>query len=153
MRRPYQVGAEQMQRLSKGIRLAKKKPTLRGLINKLDAIFSKYVRLSHADGRGNIRCFTCDKVAPVAEMDCGHFVGRQHKSTRWLEKNCKPQCRYCNRYCEGKKDVFAVRLVQTYGPHILMELQEQKNILTNYKPPDLEEMIRSYKEKLTALEQ
>lgn len=129
-----------------------KKPKLRTLVNKLDAIFSKYIRLSKADGRGNAQCFTCDKVAPITEMDCGHFVGRQHKSTRWSEINCQPQCRYCNRYCEGKKDVFAVRLIQTYGPHILMELQEQKNIITNYKPPDLEELIRSYKQKLKALE-
>ena len=130
----------------------KKKPQkLRTLIAKLDSLFSKYIRLSHADGRGNLRCFTCEKVAPVAEMDCGHFVGRQHKATRWHERNAHPQCRFCNRYCEGRKDVYALRLMEKYGPNILIELQEEKRKLTAYKPVDLIEMIALYKQKLEEL--
>lgn len=126
----------------------KKKQSLRTLTTKLDGIFSKYIRLSHADGRGNVSCFTCDTVKPVSEVDCGHFVGRQHRATRWLEKNAHPQCRYCNRYCEGKKDVYAVRLVEKYGPNILLELQEEKNRITSFKPVDLLAMIENYKAKL-----
>jgi hypothetical protein len=131
--------------------LAKKK-NLKTLVNKLDAIFSKYIRLSHADGRGNCRCFTCDVAKPVAETDCGHFVGRQHKSTRWLEKNCHPQCRYCNRYNEGRKDVYAVRLIEKYGPNILLELQEEKQKIAKFTPADLENLIDTYKSKLSQLE-
>ena len=84
-------------------------------------------------------------------MDCGHFVGRQHRSTRWHEKNCHPQCRYCNRYCEGKKDVYAIRLMEKYGPNILIELQEAKNKITNFKPCDLQDLIEVYKAKLETL--
>ena len=130
----------------------KRKASLRTLTNKLDGIFSRYIRYSHADGRGNCSCFTCDKVAPVAEMDCGHFVGRQHRATRWEEKNCHPQCRFCNRYCEGRKDVYAVRLVEKYGPHILFELQELKNSVVKLTPADLEEKIALYKAKLKEFE-
>jgi hypothetical protein len=120
---------------------------LKGWIHKADAVFSKYIRLSYSDGRGNCRCFTCDAVKPIAEMDCGHFVSRQHKSTRWMEKNCHPQCRFCNRYNEGRKDVYAVRLIEKYGPNILLELQEEKNKIAHINPAELQELIKRYQEK------
>jgi hypothetical protein len=128
--------------------LKKKKPNFRALKTRLDSVFSKYIRYSHADGRGNCSCFTCDRVFPVQETDCGHFVGRQHLATRWLEKNCHPQCRYCNRYCEGRKDVYAVRLIQKYGPNILNELQEAKNSIAKFTPTDLQELIQNYNRKV-----
>ena len=131
--------------------MKKKTPKLKTLIAKLDGLFSKFIRRSHADGRGNLRCFTCEKVAPIAEMDCGHFIGRQHKATRWLERNAHPQCRYCNRYCEGRKDVYALRLMEKYGPNILLELQAEKRRNASYKPVDLLEMIDQYKAKLAEL--
>jgi hypothetical protein len=130
---------------------AKRPKKLSTLIHNLDATFSKYIRYSYADGRGNLSCFTCDRVASIHEMDCGHFVSRQHKSTRWLEKNCHPQCRYCNRYNEGRKDVYAVRLVQKYGPNILLELQEEKHKIRKWTPVELQEMIGKYKQKLSEL--
>lgn len=133
--------------------MAKKKNALRTLTNKLDGIFSKYIRLRDADGRGNCRCFTCDKVAEIPEMDAGHFVNRQHKSTRWSERNVHSQCRFCNRYCEGRKDVYAVRLVEKYGPHILFELQEEKNRIVHWTPADLEELIGIYKAKVKEFEE
>jgi hypothetical protein len=130
----------------------KKEQKLSTLIKKADVIYSRYIRYSYADGRGNIVCFTCDSVKPVVEMDCGHFVGRQHKATRFLETNTHPQCRYCNRYCEGKKDVYAVRLIHKYGPNILLELQEAKNKIVKWSPSDLQALIESYKQKLEQLE-
>jgi len=132
--------------------LPKKEQKLSTLIKKADIVYSKYIRYSYADGRGNIACFTCDSVKPIVEMDCGHFVGRQHKGTRFLETNTHPQCRFCNRYCEGKKDVYAVRLIHKYGPNILLELQEAKNKIVKWSPSDLQALIDSYKQKLKELE-
>ena len=129
-----------------------KKKSLKTLTTKLDAVFSKYIRFRDADGRGNARCITCDRTFPVSEMDAGHFVGRRHRSTRWSEQNVHAQCRYDNRYCEGKKDVYAVKLVERYGPNILLELQEQKNRVVKWTPADLEELIEIYKAKLKELE-
>ena len=129
---------------------ARQRP-LKGWINKADSVFSKYIRLSYSDGRGNCRCFTCDAVKPISEIDCGHFVSRQHKSTRWLEKNCHPQCRFCNRYNEGRKDVYAVKLIEKYGPNILLELQEEKNKIAHPNASDLQELIQKYKRKTEEL--
>ena len=127
------------------------KSKLSTLTRELDELFSKYIRYSYADGRGNCSCFTCDAVKPIAEMDCGHFVARQHRSLRWSPLNAHPQCRYCNRYCEGKKDVYSLRLVQKYGPNILLELQEEKHKIRKWTPVDLERLIGEYKVKLKDL--
>lgn len=131
---------------------AKRPKKLSSLVHKADEVFSKYIRHSYSDGRGNISCFTCDAVKPISEMDNGHFVSRQHKATRFLEKNGHPQCRWCNRYNEGRKDVYAVRLIQKYGPNVLLELQEEKNKITHWTHEDLQRIIEYYKKKLAALE-
>ena len=131
---------------------AKLPKKLSALIHKADSLFSKYIRHSYADGRGNIACFTCDNVKQISEMDCGHFVGRQHKSVRWDERNGHPQCRYCNRYNEGRKDVYAVKLMEKYGPNILLELQEKKQQIVHLTHEEMEKVIDTYKRKLEALE-
>ena len=48
--------------------------------------------------------------------------------------------------------MYAVRLVEKYGPHILFELQELKNSIVKLTPADLEEKIALYKAKLKEFE-
>lgn len=128
---------------------AMKPKTQKTLRNKLDNIFSRYIRWSYADKDGMVKCFTCSKVLPIKEMDNGHFVGRACLSLRYSEKNCHPQCRYCNRYAEGMKDVYALRLIEKYGPDVLVELNREKyKIVKNYP---YQEQIDLYKAKLDEL--
>ena len=48
-------------------------------------------------------------------MDCGHFMGRTHMSTRWLLDNLGVQCLTCNRVDNGRPDKFAEYIDRTYG--------------------------------------
>jgi hypothetical protein len=130
---------------------AKRPKKLSSWIHKLDAIFSIYIRTKYADHTDHVRCFTCEQTKPIKEMDCGHFVGRQHKSTRWLEENNHPQCRYCNRYNEGRKDVYAVRLVEKYGPGILSKLQTEKAKIFHLNPVWVEEAYHEWRAKYATL--
>ena len=130
-----------------------KKKSLKTLTTKLDAVFSKYIRLRDADGRGNCRCVTCDAVKPVKEMHCGHFVSRVHKALRWDERNCSAQCPACNLFHEGRKDVYAVRLIEKYGPHILHEFYLQKQKPYKITAVEMEEMIADYQIKLAEFEE
>ena len=91
------------------------KPSIKGLRNKLDRAFSWYVRLTHADQDGNCTCVTCGKVLPWHKIQCGHFVSRKHKSTRWRLDNCKPQCYACNIHGHGEQYKFGKYLDELYG--------------------------------------
>jgi len=113
------------------------------LKKKLDRTFSKYIRQKHAKN-GLVRCITCSKLEPWEDCDAGHYVSRQHLSTRWSEKNVYPQCRACNRFHEGRKDEFALALIRLHGEGILDELNKDK--WTPIKIDDLQaqEMIKHY---------
>jgi len=127
---------------------AKRPKKLSTLWNYADAAFSKYIRRKYLREDGLLECWSCHKLHAMSEMDCGHFVGRQHKATRFLEENCHPQCRYCNRYIEGNKDAYALSLVKHYGPDILERLQVEKHKTLHLLAADLIEIINRYKAKL-----
>lgn len=129
-----------------------RKPSLKQMVAKADAAFSIYIRHRDADGRGNCRCVTCEKVAPIKEMQCGHFVSRVHRSLRWDERNAAAQCVGCNMFHEGRKDVFAVRLVEKYGPHILFDLNNDKKKVAKWTVQQLEELVEELKKKTKEFE-
>ncbi len=117
---------------------------------RLDRAFSKWVRYSAAK-KGYCKCVTCGKIDTPDRMDAGHYIDRTHKATRWEERNVHPQCTPCNRWGEGKKDEYALFLLQKYGPDILTELNKSK--WTPFKMNDLEavEMAKDYERKLKEL--
>lgn len=114
----------------------------------LDKIFSKYIRKKY-EKDGLIPCFTCDKRLPLEEMDNGHYVSRQYLALRYSERNCHPQCRSCNRFHEGVKDIYALRLIEKYGQGILEELNRERNKITKDFP--YETLIPIYKDKAAEL--
>jgi len=129
-----------------------KKPSARTLVIKLDRIFSQYIRQSEADKNGNVTCFTCDKRGNWKSFDCGHYVSRSYKSTRWDEQNTASQCVSCNRFHEGVKDVFALNLQKKYGDDILEKLNQKKNQIKKFSEYELQEMIALYKDKVAELQ-
>lgn len=78
-------------------------------------IFSLYIRFRDADKDGIGRCFTCGTPKHYKDLDCGHGIGRQHKNTKYNEKNNHSQCGACNRFNEGKKDVYSKEVDKRYG--------------------------------------
>lgn len=79
-------------------------------------MFSKMVRISHADSNGYCKCFTCPHYAPWKSFDCGHGIPRQHKATKYLLMNNKPQCGDCNGFNEGMQAEFAKQVDKVHGP-------------------------------------
>lgn len=121
------------------------------LVKNLDMIYSLYIRLKDADANGFAPCISCGRRFHFKDLDCGHFVSRRHKSTRFMEENTKPQCRYCNRFNEGMKDSFALQLIQEYGVEILQKLQDEKNKTKHFTSDDLVSLIKDYKSKVNGL--
>ena len=82
---------------------AKKKRTVnekKTWINKLDTVFSLYIRLRDSKHYGyrNFRCISCGEPKSVDQMDCGHFVSRNCMALRWDERNAHGECQKCNRF-------------------------------------------------------
>lgn len=121
-----------------------KKPTKSKLVKKLDVLFSRYIRLSNADKRGYCTCVTCGKQYHYKNIQAGHFISRTHYSTRWDERNVKPQCVGCNMYKQGQQYLFSKYL----GNNLSDELLQKSRIITKFTVTDLEDMINDYTEKL-----
>lgn len=119
------------------------------VINKLDRIFSEYIRRRDADENGYATCCTCGKRDLWQDMDAGHFVPRQHKSTRYEETNVHAQCRKCNRFNNGEPSAYALFLMKKYDDDIVQLLESKKQEIHK---PNWEEELEIWKEKLEELQ-
>ena len=124
-----------------------KEKTYKVLLKELDSVYSKYIRQKDADDNGQVKCYTCDKVKHWKSIDCGHYISRRHLTTRFFEKNTKPQCKGCNIFKEGNKPVYALELIKEYGKDVLEELDSLSHIKMKYDRNRLSNMIMFFKNK------
>lgn len=116
--------------------------------NKLWKVFSQYIRQRDADEHGYCRCFTCNFYSHWTKMDCGHGIGRQHWATRYLERNNHAQCKKCNGFEGGKREVYKQEVDKRYGKGTwdLLELASKKK--SNISQFEIDAMEKYYKQKL-----
>ena len=129
-----------------------KKKSLSYWKKQADKYFSIYIRRVNADSWGNVICFTCRAIKHWKELQCGHYIPRNHLSTRFSEMNCAVQCVGCNLYGRGKHDEFALHLIDKYGDNILEDLNTQKKKPIKYKIADYQDMIEKYQDYLVGLD-
>ena len=98
-------------------RPAKKIKTLTvGAITKLlDKAFSIKVRQKSMDSQGFVACYTCGHKNHWKKMQCGHYLSRFYKATRWDYDNARPQCMMCNLWKRGDPIVFRANLIKEIG--------------------------------------
>jgi hypothetical protein len=126
----------------------KKKPSITKLKAKLDALFSQYIRLIHADANGNCTCYTCGKVMPWKEIQNGHLFSRGRMATRYAPENCRPQCFGCNCMQKGNYQEYFPRILAEIGPEALRKLEEQSRQTVKFNTVWYENMIEYYKQEL-----
>jgi hypothetical protein len=114
----------------------------------LDEVFSKYIRLRGADYRGYNTCFTCGVSLPWKQLQCGHYISRQHLSLRFDPKNCFPQCFSCNCEKNGNIAEYKKKIIRNYGIVHLHYLTEKKNEIKQYSDFELDILISYYKKKI-----
>ena len=129
---------------------AKKKPDL---VNELDRIFSLFIRYRDTMPNGYFQCISCGKIKPFNKADCGHYINRQHMSTRFDEMNCNAQCSHCNRFMEGNIQDYRRRLVAKYGERNVLLLEAKKNVSKQFSDFQLEKLITHYKEEAKKLKE
>jgi len=123
-----------------------KEKTTAKLKKELDRIFSLFIRYKYADKNGYVRCYTCDTIKPVKEMQCGHWIPRNILGTRFSEKNCRPQCVGCNMFNRGRPDVFSVNLMKEKID--IVKLQQDRYKVFKVDSTWYEGQIQNYKAKL-----
>lgn len=128
-----------------------KRLTVPKLKEKLDRIFSVYIRLRDSDNKGYCRCISCSSIHQWKEVDCGHYVNRSHMSTRYSERNCNAQCRKCNRFDEGNNIGYTRGLINKYGIKVISELDVKKHSVSHMTAFDYEILIDHYNKEVERL--
>jgi len=116
--------------------------------DRLDKIFSLFIRLRDSDEFGYGNCVTCNKKVYYKEAHCGHFMSRRHLSTRWDEDNCALQCVACNLFNQGRQYEFSLYLGQKRAEHLLNKSRQT----VKFTKSDYLELINKYKLKVKQLE-
>jgi hypothetical protein len=129
----------------------KRKASFKTLKNKLDAVFSQWIRRKNATSQGLAVCVSCGAVKPWKEQQCGHFVSRIYLATRWHEKNCAVQCGACNVLRRGNYAEYTAYMLRKYGQGVIDELLVLKRKPVKFTAADLELMIKDTKRKLETL--
>jgi len=98
--------------------------------------FSEYVKLSHTDENGLIRCVTSGRVFDMNRYEqrknihAGHYLkvfdsnGKTNYSTAFILTNCYPQSSQENTYGGGNQEKMKEYIIKTHGQKALDELIE-----------------------------
>ena len=120
----------------------------KSLINKLDRLFSKYIRQRDLLDNNCFKCCSCGQLKPYEQADCGHFINRRWMACRFREDNCHAQCRSCNRFDEGNAVGYTLFMIDKYGKEHVEYLNSIKHAGYKYTEFELQVLIDEYKEKL-----
>ena len=121
-----------------------KKTKRKKLVDKLDKVFSIYIRRRYAKN-DVAECFTCGKKDHWKKLQNGHFQSRKHYATRWDEQNCQVQCAGCNVFRYGEQFLFAKYLDERFYAGLSDELYFKSKQIVKFSNIEIEEMILKYK--------
>lgn len=111
---------------------------------RLDRVFSLYIRLKYANHAGYVRCFTCNVVIEWQESQCGHFILRSNDATRYDEQNCRPQCFICNMHRNGMPEAFEERLREDLGDEEVDNLIERGRTSVQLGDKEYQHLLDKY---------
>ena len=127
-----------------------KKPTRKSLVEKLDKIFSIYIR--RKDAIDDIAtCVTCGKKEHWSKLQNGHFMSRRHYNTRWDEDNCHVQCAGCNVFRAGEIYLYTKYLCAKFDNNFPDMLYAKSNETVKFADVDLIQLIEYYTDKVNSL--
>lgn len=128
-----------------------RKPSVSLLKKKLDALFSRWIRIRASDDAGYASCFTCGARRHYKEMQAGHYVPRNIGALRYEPRNVHVQCVGCNMFNKGRLDMYAVNLERLYGQGILQWLAARRKTI-HFSTTELQKMIDHYQSELRGME-
>jgi hypothetical protein len=124
----------------------------KNLIRTLDEVFSVFIRLRDSGANGICFCITCGRPFMWKELDCGHIVTRDRKATRYEEKNCHAQCKWCNNHHKGEQATHGIRIDRLYGAGTAEGLIEKGRVRVKLTEEWLMFKIVEYRGKVKELQ-
>jgi hypothetical protein len=122
------------------------------LINDLDYVFSRYIRIRESDARGICTCYTCGKKDHWTKLQNGHYIKRAETLLRWDSRNARPQCVECNCNKSGNMDVYTENLNEEH-PGLPDQLREESREVNKFCREELKQLLIDYRAKLKIVQQ
>ena len=119
----------------------------KGLVKKLDKVFSLFIRKRFAKNE-IAECVTCGKKDHWKKLQAGHFISRKHYSTRWCPINVQVQCSRCNVFNYGEQYKFGLFLDKHYGVGTADEMHKKGKELVKLANHEIEEKVKYYEKLL-----
>lgn len=116
------------------------------LITVLDKVFSEYIRR-----RDKGVCITCGKRQDWKLTDAGHYIRRGIFQFRWHEKNVHCQCKRCNSWLEGEKDIYRQKMIELYGKEFVELIEAERHKTCKISAGEIEVLIVHYKSEVKKL--
>ena len=107
-------------------------------------VFNQYIRLRDK----NQTCISCDSKLG-SKYDAGHFYSMGgHKAVTFDEDNVHAQCVACNQFKSGNLINYREGLIKRIGEAKLNDLSQRANQTRKYTNDELQELIKTYKQKI-----
>lgn len=117
-------------------------------IDKRDTVFSKLIRL-----RARFNCEKCGRYFPQGHgLQCSHFFGRRHQSTRYDPDNAAAHCFVCHMQFTENPIAFTAWIKRYLGDARYDALQLRHRQIVKRTKKDLEELYQHLKAELMALQ-
>jgi hypothetical protein len=107
-------------------------------------IFNQYIRLRDK----HKPCVSCESKLG-SKYDAGHyFSSGGHKAVTFDEDNVHGQCVACNQYKHGNLLNYQIGIEKRIGAERLLQLHEKAHQTRKYSADELQEIIKTYKQKI-----
>jgi len=126
--------------------------SMQNVINDLDVLTSKIVRIRHSDVSGFVDCVVCKGKGRNhwTKMHNSHYIDRRHLGLRFDLNNCNESCPRCNEIHNTDKAPYTNAL-ESLHKGITTYLIEQSHLVHKFTLNELIELRREYIEKLNYL--
>ena len=106
-------------------------------------VFNQYIRLRDK----HKPCVSCDSKLGV-KFDAGHYFSSVHKAVTFDEDNVHGQCVACNQYKHGNLLNYQIGIEKRIGADRLLTLHEKAYQTRKYSVDELQQLIKTYKQKI-----
>lgn len=126
------------------VRMKNELKTTSDWMKEAQKVFNQYIRLRDK----NKPCVSCESKLG-SKYDAGHyFSSGGHKAVTFDEDNVHGQCVACNQYKHGNLLNYQIGIEKRIGADRLLQLHEKAHQVRKYSADELQEIIKTYKQKI-----
>jgi len=126
------------------VRMKNELKTTSDWMKEAQKVFNQYIRLRDK----HKPCVSCESKLG-SKYDAGHyFSSGGHKAVTFDEDNVHAQCVTCNQFKHGNLLNYRDGLIKRIGEDKLNELSKRANETRRYSTEELQELIKTYKQKI-----